>query len=122
MSGRPPPAPLPIDEAAPALIAALRDRGAAVLIAPPGSGKTTRAPLALLDAGLPHCGLHQLPAWPTAAERRCETPETSDENLGLETGVSTGNQLLRPGFQISREVVQGVVDKFFHQRCGNPRN
>jgi ATP-dependent helicase HrpB len=56
MSGRPPPAPLPIDEAAPALIAALRDRGAAVLIAPPGSGKTTRAPLALLDAGLPAAG------------------------------------------------------------------
>ena len=40
---------LPIDPALPALRDALRDRGAAVLQAPPGSGKTTRVPLALLD-------------------------------------------------------------------------
>jgi ATP-dependent helicase HrpB len=41
--------PLPIDEALPALKAALRAREAAVLVAPPGAGKTTRVPLALLD-------------------------------------------------------------------------
>ena len=40
---------LPIDDALPALGAALRSRNAAVLVAPPGAGKTTRAPLALLD-------------------------------------------------------------------------
>src|SRR6185437_5341597 len=40
---------LPIDPALPALRDALRERGAAVLQAPPGSGKTTRVPLALLD-------------------------------------------------------------------------
>jgi ATP-dependent helicase HrpB len=40
--------PLPIDEALPALCAALRTRTAAVLEAPPGAGKTTRVPLALL--------------------------------------------------------------------------
>ncbi len=39
--------PLPIDEALPALTAALRDRDAAVLVAPPGAGKTTRVPLVL---------------------------------------------------------------------------
>jgi len=49
---RPTRAPLPIDAALPALIDALQDRGAAVLVAPPGSGKTTRAPPALLEAGL----------------------------------------------------------------------
>jgi ATP-dependent helicase HrpB len=43
---------LPIDEALPALTAALRDAGRAVLQAPPGAGKTTRVPLALLEAGL----------------------------------------------------------------------
>ena len=43
--------PLPVDAAVPALLAALADHGAAVLQAPPGSGKTTRIPLALLDAG-----------------------------------------------------------------------
>ena len=40
---------LPIDEALPALRAALRVHASAVLQAPPGAGKTTRVPLALLD-------------------------------------------------------------------------
>ncbi|MEA1831845.1 ATP-dependent helicase HrpB [Methylobacterium durans] len=43
-------APLPIDAVLPALAAALRSHNAAVLVAPPGAGKTTRVPLALLDA------------------------------------------------------------------------
>src|SRR5882724_3850086 len=38
---------LPIDEALPALTAALRARNVAVLVAPPGAGKTTRVPLVL---------------------------------------------------------------------------
>ncbi len=42
--------PLPIDTALPALCEALAARGCAVLQAPPGAGKTTRVPLALLDA------------------------------------------------------------------------
>ncbi|GLC24180.1 ATP-dependent helicase HrpB [Roseisolibacter agri] len=41
--------PLPIDDALPALRDALRARACAVLQAPPGAGKTTRVPLALLD-------------------------------------------------------------------------
>ncbi len=41
--------PLPIDEALPGLRAALSARASAVLVAPPGAGKTTRVPLALLD-------------------------------------------------------------------------
>src|SRR3954453_11100761 len=40
---------LPIDEALPRLTAALRQQYAAVLVAPPGAGKTTRVPLWLLD-------------------------------------------------------------------------
>ncbi|WP_226623048.1 ATP-dependent helicase HrpB [Alloyangia pacifica] len=43
---------LPIDAALPELISALRTRGRAVLQAPPGAGKTTRVPLAMLEAGL----------------------------------------------------------------------
>ena len=43
---------LPIDVALPALIAALGTPRQAVLQAPPGAGKTTRVPLALLDSGL----------------------------------------------------------------------
>ena len=39
--------PLPIDQALPSLTAALRSSNAAVLVAPPGAGKTTRVPLVL---------------------------------------------------------------------------
>jgi ATP-dependent helicase HrpB len=41
---------LPVDEALPRLKQALQSRNAAVLVAPPGAGKTSRVPLALLDA------------------------------------------------------------------------
>jgi ATP-dependent helicase HrpB len=39
---------LPVDEALPGLCAALSERRSAVLVAPPGAGKTTHVPLALL--------------------------------------------------------------------------
>ena len=39
--------PLPIDEALPRLATALREQACAVLVAPPGAGKTTRVPLVL---------------------------------------------------------------------------
>src|SRR3954449_10066899 len=42
--------PLPIDSVLEELSRALEKRNAAVLVAPPGAGKTTRVPLALLDA------------------------------------------------------------------------
>src|SRR5689334_4464688 len=41
--------PLPIDTALQELVAALSASNAAVLVAPPGAGKTTRVPLVLLD-------------------------------------------------------------------------
>lgn len=44
-------APLPIDAALPGLLAQLARRPCAVVVAPPGSGKTTRVPPALLSMG-----------------------------------------------------------------------
>ncbi|MAB79306.1 MAG: ATP-dependent helicase HrpB [Planctomycetes bacterium] len=44
--------PLPIDEVLPELMEALRAAAAAVLVAPPGAGKTTRVPPALIDEGM----------------------------------------------------------------------
>ena len=41
--------PLPIDAALPELTAALRASNTAVLVAPPGAGKTTRVPLVLAE-------------------------------------------------------------------------
>lgn len=46
------PVALPIDAVLPEVVAAVRDRGVAVLVAPPGAGKTTRVPGVLLDAGV----------------------------------------------------------------------
>jgi ATP-dependent helicase HrpB len=44
--------PLPIDPLLPEIVASLRRESTLVLEAPPGAGKTTRVPRALLDAGL----------------------------------------------------------------------
>jgi ATP-dependent helicase HrpB len=52
--------PLPIDAALPDLTAALRGNTAAVLVAPPGAGKTTRVPLVLARED-----------WAQKAEQRC---------------------------------------------------
>lgn len=43
---------LPIDPRLPEILASVRDRGALVLVAEPGAGKTTRAPRALLESDL----------------------------------------------------------------------
>lgn len=48
--GSAPGADLPVRVALPEVVAAVRTRGAAVLVAPPGSGKTSLLPLALADA------------------------------------------------------------------------
>jgi len=42
-------APLPIDDVLPQVVAAVKSRRTCVLVAPPGAGKTTRVPGALLD-------------------------------------------------------------------------
>jgi ATP-dependent helicase HrpB len=46
----------PVDEALPRLLRALDERNAAILVAPPGAGKTTRAPPALLNAAWAQAG------------------------------------------------------------------
>lgn len=48
--------PLPIDGILPELLTAIRSRCTCVLHAPPGAGKTTRVPIALLDAIPPSAG------------------------------------------------------------------
>ncbi|WP_170458373.1 ATP-dependent helicase HrpB [Ruegeria arenilitoris] len=78
---------LPIDDALPDLIAALRAGGRAVLQAPPGAGKTTRVPLAMRDAGLCDRRIVMLEprrlAARAAAERMAETlGERAGETVG----------------------------------------
>ncbi|WP_138934506.1 ATP-dependent helicase HrpB [Roseovarius arcticus] len=78
---------LPITEALPALLAAMRSHGRAVLQAPPGAGKTTLVPLALLEAGLAPGRIVMLEprrlAARAAAERMAQT-------LGEEVGQTVG--------------------------------
>ncbi|MEM7089024.1 MAG: ATP-dependent helicase HrpB [Pseudomonadota bacterium] len=68
---------LPIEDAIPGLLTALRSHGRAVLQAPPGAGKTTRVPLAMLDAGLSQGKIVMLEprrlAARAAAERMADT-------------------------------------------------
>ena len=45
-------APLPIDEVLPAFAVALAESASVVLRAPPGAGKTTRVPPAMLSTGI----------------------------------------------------------------------
>jgi ATP-dependent helicase HrpB len=75
--------PLPIDPLLPEVVAALRDGVSLVIEAPPGAGKTTRVPAALLDGGLASNGEilvlqpRRLPARLAAervAEERGEAP------------------------------------------------
>ncbi|MEX0328094.1 MAG: ATP-dependent helicase HrpB [Ruegeria sp.] len=81
---------LPIDDAIPDLLTALKGSGRAVLQAPPGAGKTTRVPLALLDAGLSDGKIIMLEprrlAARAAAERMADT-------LGQRVGETVGYRI-----------------------------
>ncbi len=81
-------APLPIDAALPGLRAALSDHGRAVLMAPPGAGKTTRVPLAIRDlvAGRIVMLEPRRLAARAAAERMAQT-------LGEEVGQTVGYRI-----------------------------
>jgi len=81
---------LPIDPILPALTASLRTHGRAVLQAPPGAGKTTRVPLAMLEANLTTGRIIMLEprrlATRAAAERLAET-------LGEPVGQTIGYRM-----------------------------
>jgi ATP-dependent helicase HrpB len=92
--------PLPIDAALPALTTALRERNTAVLVAPPGAGKTTRVPLVLANEpwGEGHRILVLEPrrlAARAAAERMAKT-------LGERVGETIGLRV-RFGSKVSRK-------------------
>ncbi len=102
--------PLPIDEALPGLVAALRGRGMAVLQAPPGAGKTTRVPLALLPeiAGRIVMLEPRRLAARAAAERMAET-------LGQTVGQTVGYRI-RGEAKVSRTtrievVTEGILTR-----------
>jgi ATP-dependent helicase HrpB len=89
------PTPLPIDAVLDELRAALAARTAAVLVAPPGAGKTTRVPLALMEEGW-LCGRKILVLEPrriaarAAAERMAQSlSEAVGERIGLRARMAS---------------------------------
>lgn len=81
---------LPIEQILPELITALRDQSRAVLQAPPGAGKTTRVPLAMLDAGLTDQKIIMLEPRRLAARAAAERLA---EQLGEKPGATVGYRM-----------------------------
>lgn len=86
---------LPIDDVIPELRAALASAGRAVLIAPPGAGKTTRVPLALLP---------DIKGKIIMLEPRRIAARAAANRLAEELGEATGRQV---GFRMRGESVAG---------------
>ncbi len=101
---------LPIETALPALIAALRDHGRAVLQAPPGAGKTTRVPLAMRGAGLTPGKIVMLEPRRLAARAAAERLA---EQIGQKPGQSVGYRMRGdsvPGADIE-VVTEGILTR-----------
>ncbi|NDW01166.1 ATP-dependent helicase HrpB [Salipiger sp. PrR002] len=128
---------LPIDAALPDLISALRAEGRAVLQAPPGAGKTTRVPLAMLKAGLTKGRILMLEprrlAARAAATRMAETlGEAAGETVGYrirgesKTSKATRIEVVTEGIltrmiQADPELagIGAVIFDEFHERSLN---
>ncbi len=112
---------LPIDDALPDLLDALRTHGRAVLQAPPGAGKTTRVPLAMLEAGLCAGRIVMLEprrlAARAAAERMAET-------LGERAGQTVGYRV-RGDAKVSKAtrievVTEGILTRMLQSEPDLP--
>lgn len=103
---------LPIDPILPELVAALRDHGRAVLQAPPGAGKTTRVPLALLDAGIAPGRILMLEPRRLAARAAAERmAETLGEHPGQTIGYRVrGESKVGPDTQVE-VVTEGILTR-----------
>ena len=111
--------PLPIDDALPALRAAIAARGMAVLQAPPGAGKTTRVPLDLLASGLITGRILMLEPRRLAARAAAERMAAT---LGEAVGHTVGYRMrgeARVGPQTRIEVVtEGILTRMLQSDPG----
>lgn len=101
---------LPIDPVLPALMAALAEAGRAVLQAPPGAGKTTRVPLAMLDAEITEGKIIMLEPRRLAARAAAERLA---EGLGETPGQTVGYRMrgdTRPGTRVE-VVTEGILTR-----------
>jgi ATP-dependent helicase HrpB len=106
--------PLPIDAALPELTAALRAKNAAVLVAPPGAGKTTRVPLVLAREDWAQASRRILVLEPRRLAARAAA-ERMAQTLGERVGDTVGLRV-RFGSKISKRtrieiVTEGVFTR-----------
>ena len=103
---------LPIDDVLPDLIACVTDHGRAVLQAPPGAGKTTRVPLALLSANVTSGKIIMLEPRRLAARAAADR---MSKTLGEELGETVGYRIrgdARISAQTRIEVVtEGILTR-----------
>ncbi|MCR9157968.1 MAG: ATP-dependent helicase HrpB [Rhodobacteraceae bacterium] len=103
---------LPIDHVLPELIACLRERGRAVLQAPPGAGKTTRVPLAMLDAKLTAQRIVMLEPRRLAARAAAERmAETLGEVAGQTVGYRVRGEAKVSGQTRIEVVTEGILTR-----------
>ncbi|MEM6304729.1 MAG: ATP-dependent helicase HrpB, partial [Pseudomonadota bacterium] len=112
---------LPIDAVLPQVIDALRARGRVVLQAPPGAGKTTRVPLALLEAGLASGRILMLEPRRLAARAAAERIAQS---LGEKPGETVGYRV-RGASAVSRAtrievVTEGILTRMLQDQPDLP--
>ncbi len=110
---------LPIEPILSDLVAALAREGRAVLQAPPGAGKTTRVPLALLDSGIVSGRIVMLEPRRIAARAAAERLASS---LGEEIGRRVGYRIRgesRPGTAIE-VVTEGILTRMIQSEPDLP--
>ncbi len=105
--------PLPIDAVLDELARTLANRNAAVLVAPPGAGKTTRVPLALLDAPWAK-GKKIIVLEPRRIAARASA-ERMAQTLGERVGETVGYRV-RFGSKVSRATRIEVVTEGIFSR------
>jgi ATP-dependent helicase HrpB len=105
--------PLPIDAVLDQLERALAGNNAAVLVAPPGAGKTTRVPLALLDA--PWIGLKKIIVLEPRRIAARASAERMARTLGERVGETVGYRV-RFGSKVSRSTRIEVVTEGIFSR------
>ena len=93
---------------------ALTQNNCAVLVAPPGAGKTTRVPLALLDA--PFIGKARSSCWSRGGSPRVPAPSAWRRRSERKVGDTVGYRV-RFGSKISRETrIEVVTEGIFTRR------
>jgi ATP-dependent helicase HrpB len=126
---------LPIDPIMPDIVQALREHGVVVIEAPPGAGKTTRVPWAMLEAGLAGRGEilvlepRRLAARMAAVRVSVELGERVGETVGYQvryedvTGPGTRLKFMTEGVLVRRLAsdpllagVGAIVFDEFHER------